>query len=82
MKWLWLAVLGFIVWKVIGWRKKPFAGMVSSGWGAGNSQANLPALVPMYPILGKLPNGVVALGPPGVPYGPSTTTNNGSAGGF
>jgi len=67
----------------IGMNRRKYMGQRAVGWG-GNLTGNLPATLPHWLIVQKpLPQGATMIfAPPGVPYGPSNTTNAGSAGGY
>jgi hypothetical protein len=79
MKWFaWaaLAAVLFWVWKS---NRKRYAGMVLTGWGGGPT-GFVPAMVDPTATVGNGPQAAV-FGGPGVPYGPSRSTNLGSGGG-
>lgn len=82
LKWILLAVVIFAGYRWYKMSNPQYAGMVASGWGGGNAGFNLPGVFNLKAIVaGPTAVGGVAFAPPGVAYGPSSNTNNGSAGG-
>jgi hypothetical protein len=74
--WVWFALLGAFAWMLYSRRQ------TYSGWAYGRNSAGMPSLVPPIQTLGHASNYEgMASGPPGVYYGPSSTTNQGSGGG-
>lgn len=79
LKWIVAAVVIFAGYKYWQSRNPQFAGYVATGWG-GNAYGNIPSLMNPGVVVGQLTGGM-GIGPPGTPFGPSTMTNGGSAGG-
>ena len=65
MKYLWyigiVAAVAYWLWKS---NQSPFAGYFATGWGGGNAQANLPAVVNPAVIVGSSPSATPVYGPP------------------
>jgi hypothetical protein len=76
MKWYyWLGGAAVVFWIVTKTRPR-YAGLVATGWGGGPT-GFLPTVVNPGATVGQGPT-PNAFGGPGVPYGPSRTTNQGS----
>jgi hypothetical protein len=80
MKWLLFAGGALIAWKIWQSGQKPFAGMVSSGWG-GNLTGNLPTNFANRATINNAPSYGVTIGNMGAVAGiPSKGPGSGSQG--